>query len=133
MAPVFFLPYLPHDLEEASYAHMAKKVGRPVPALGARAYSMSFEHDGVLWIATVGETLKGCAPILRNGEKTYSRQVMEDPALVLAIFPGVPYCVMTAGCSNMPSHFANSFYAEPKGIELFSWQHSVRARMRGAA
>jgi hypothetical protein len=118
MAPVFFLPYLPPALEEASYAHMAKKVDRPVPPPGARVYAISFEHDGILWIATVGETLKGCAPVHRNCEEA-EMQVIEDTALILAIFAGLPYCVITAGCANIPSHFANPFYADPKGIELF--------------
>ena len=41
-----------------------------------------------------------------------------DPALILAIFPTVPYCVVTY--SNGRSHFGHIFYATPAGVELFS-------------
>ena len=41
-----------------------------------------------------------------------------NPALILAIFPRVPFCVATY--SNGKSHFGPIFYASPIEIELFS-------------
>jgi hypothetical protein len=40
------------------------------------------------------------------------------PALILAIFPKVSYCVVTY--SNGKSHFGQIFYVTPRGVELFS-------------
>ncbi len=111
--PVFFLPSCPPDEQEEAYAQIASKVERSIPCLGDRVYSVSFHHDGTLWIATVGERLKG-----RADTDGYTR--VEDLALVLAIFPDDPYCIVTD--SNPGSQFGNLVYAEtPISIEYFFW------------
>jgi hypothetical protein len=116
--PVFFLPFLSPDLQEASYAHLAERCDRSVPALDSRVYSVTFERDGVVWIAMVGECLKGHRPGLMKHRKT-GRQ-MEDPAMVLAIFPDVPYCIVTDAGASRGSHFENPLYVTPIGTKLFS-------------
>ena len=94
---------------------MAQACDREVPPIGKRIYSISFEHDGILWTATVGEHLRGRKSV--RGKEAVEWHI-GDPALVLAIFPRVPYCIMTY--SNGKSHFGSVFYATPRGVELFS-------------
>jgi hypothetical protein len=66
---------------------------------------------------TVGEHLRGRKSVKVKNKETVQWQI-DDPALILAIFPEVPYCVVTY--SNGKSHFGELFYATPRGIELFS-------------
>jgi hypothetical protein len=54
-----------------------------------------------------------------RGKETVEWNI-SDPALILAIFPRVPFCVVTH--SNGKSHFEPIFYATPRGVELFSGQ-----------
>ena len=115
--PAFFLPHCPIESQEASYTHIAKDCNRVVPPIGNRIYSISFEHDGILWTATVGEHLRGRKYMKVKGKDTVEWHI-GDPALILAIFPTVPYCVVTY--SNGRSHFGHIFYATPAGVELFS-------------
>ena len=119
MAPRFFLPYLSQEAEEASFAHIARQCERTVPAPGARVYSISFERGGITWIATVGEQLRGRKPIRVKRKETGQWRDIRDTALVLAIFPGEPYIVVTRPGSN--SHFRGTkVYATPTGVWLFS-------------
>jgi hypothetical protein len=118
-APEFFLPPTSHEGEEAAFNHMANGLNRPVPALGDRVYSISFESDGTLWVATVGERLKGRKPRLVKGKNIGWEVWFDDPALVLAIFPPVPYFVVVL--PDIHSHFRDqAFAATPIGIERFS-------------
>src|ERR1700760_4973064 len=55
--PFFFLPFLPPELAEASYARMAEKCDKIAPGPGRRVYSISFVHQSVIWVATVGKRL----------------------------------------------------------------------------
>ena len=48
--PLFFLPFLPPELAEASYAHMAEKCDKIAPGPGGRVYSISFMHQTALWV-----------------------------------------------------------------------------------
>jgi hypothetical protein len=74
---------------------MANGLNRPVPAIGERVYSISFDSDGTLWKATVGEGLKGRKPKLVKGKNVgWEDWWFDDTALVLAIFPPVPYFVV---------------------------------------
>jgi hypothetical protein len=115
--PTFFLPQCPPESEEAVYAQIAESCVRQVPPIGSRIYSISFEHDSIIWTATVGEHLRGRKPV-KVGNKGTVEWNIGDPALILAIFPRVPFCVMTY--SNGKSHFGQIFYASPIEIELFS-------------
>ena len=113
--PLFFLPYLPEELAEASYAHMAEKCDKTAPGPQGRVYSISFVHETVVWIATVGKHLKGHRPRHRG-----TGRLIEDPAMVLAIFPGTPYTIVTDALHTTSSHFPNIFPATPVEVEYFS-------------
>jgi hypothetical protein len=117
--PAFFLPHCPVEHQEGSYAHMAKGCECDVPPIGKRAFSISFEHGGIVWIATVGKNLRGRKSILVKHKETGRWRDIHDTALVLAIFPGEPYCVVTYPGSN--SHFRGMrIYAIPTGVALFA-------------
>jgi hypothetical protein len=113
----FFIPQCPPEIEEAVYAHIAESCVREVPPIGRRIYSISFEHDGIVWTATVGEHMRGRKRVIVRGKETVEWNI-GDPALILAIFPRVPYCVVTSSMGK--SHFGQIFYATPSGVELFS-------------
>jgi hypothetical protein len=119
-APEFFLPPTSHEGQEESFAYMANGLRRPVPPIGERVYSISFESDGILWKATVGERLKSRKPKLVKGKNVgWEDWWLDDTALVLAIFPPVPYFVVQL--PDVHSHFrAQVFAATPRGITLFS-------------
>jgi hypothetical protein len=116
-APAFFVPAADSDNEESVYAEFADWCGRPVPSRGERIYSITFIHDGVEWTATVDEQLQG----FERG--TTPRKRTSDPALVLAIFPGNPYMVVTNHrvAENVGSKWVNPFLAgEPKSVTYFT-------------
>jgi hypothetical protein len=119
--PEFFLPATSHKNQEAAFAYMANRLNRPVPAIGERVYWVSFESDGTLWKATVGERLKGRKPRTLKGKNGggWEDWWFDDPALVLAIFPPAPYFVVVL--PDVHSHFRDhAFDATPVGFELFS-------------
>ena len=113
--PLFFLPFLPSELAEASYAHMAEKCEKIAPGPEGRVYSISFVPEGVVWVATVGKRLKGH----RTGHRA-TVKLIEDPAMVLAIFPGTPYSIVTDALHNIGSNFENIFFGTPMAVEYFS-------------
>jgi hypothetical protein len=116
MVPGFFLPYLSPHFKEGSYAHIAEQCERAVPALGDRVYSVSFVRGGTFWIATVGKHLRGRKPMRRKQAGQW-RDIF-DSALVLAIFPGDPYIVVT--CPGGNSCFRGTrIYTNPRGVQLF--------------
>jgi hypothetical protein len=113
--PLFFLPFLPPGLAEAYYAHMAEKCDRIAPGPRGRVYSISFVNERVVWVATVGKHLKGH----RSGHRT-KESLIEDPALVLALFPGSPYTIVTDALHTAGSNFPNIFLGTPVEVEYFS-------------
>jgi hypothetical protein len=113
--PLFFLPFLPPELAEASYAYMADKCQQIAPGPGGRVYSISFVHQRVVWVATVGKRLRG-----RRPEHKATARLIEDPAMVLAIFPGTPYCIVTDARHTTDSNFENIFFGTPVEVEYFS-------------
>jgi hypothetical protein len=115
--PAFFLPRCSHESQEDVYARIAERCGREVLPIGRRIYSISFERDGIVWTATVGEHLRGRKSMKVRGKETVEWNI-GDPALILAIFPSVPFCVVTL--SNGKSYFRPIFHATPRGVELFS-------------
>ena len=115
--PAFFLPRCSHESQEDVYARIAERCDREVPPIGRRIYSISFERDGIVWTVTVGEHLRGRKSMKVRGKETVEWNI-GDPALVLAIFPRVPYCVVTSSMGK--SRFGQIFYATPRGVELFS-------------
>ena len=83
--------------EDKVYADLAKWRRAGVPEPSARVYSITYLHDGDEWTATVGEQLRGIrmkTSRLRGTNVERSIRIA-NPAIVLAIFQGVPYTVVT--------------------------------------
>jgi hypothetical protein len=95
-------------------------LNRAVPPIGERVYSISFESDGTLWVAKVGERLKGRKAKLVKGKNVgWEEWWFDDPAYVLAIFSGSPFIVVVL--PDPHSHFRDqAIGATPIGIELFA-------------
>lgn len=118
--PPFFIPGVAADDLEKTYDAMARVAGGPAPALGRRVYSIAFQHDGVRWIARVGEQLSGVETVTKRvkGKRIEREKHHSDGATVLAIFPGIPWIVWTNG---VRTRWENPFMAgEPLGVVLFS-------------
>lgn len=106
----FFVPGVddPEQAERA-YAEMAEACGRSVPPPEKRIYSLSYEHDGKEYRATVGKR-REVTVYARTG-----RRVDYDPAktnvyqkgrVIHAIFAGDPtYRILEGGKGR--SEFAN--------------------------
>lgn len=124
-APKFFVPAATPDNQESVYADFARWCGCAVPSPESRIYSITYVHDGEEWTATVGEHLRGIRhrTTRSRGKKIERTQHLSDPAIVLAIFPGVPYMVVTNHriAGNVGSAWENPFLAgQPKSITYFS-------------
>ncbi len=123
--PAFFVPAATAENQESVYADFAKWCGRPVPSQDRRIYSITYMHDGTEWTATIGEHLRGMRRITTRsrGQKIERVQRVSDPAIVLAIFPGVPFMVVTNHriAGNVGSAWENPFLAgQPTDITYFS-------------
>ncbi len=122
-APRFFLPNTESDKREEGYKQIADWLQRPIPE--RRVYAITYEHDSDYWTATIGERLKGSRtvrvrPLRLHKERT---EKLEDPAMVVAIFPGAPYLVVTdSGVSyGQRSGWENPFLAgNPISVTYFS-------------
>ncbi|MFC1944990.1 hypothetical protein ACFLX5_05915 [Chloroflexota bacterium] len=123
-APQFFIPAAQPNEHEREYARLAGIAGYPVPPLGERIYSITYRHDGEEWVATVGKRLHGKKPEKRDrqGNLKKRHKPLSDPAVVLAIFPGVPYVVVTNHRidDHVGSRWENPFYVgQPQLTILF--------------
>src|SRR4051812_15921217 len=90
-AKQFFVPTATAENQEQVFADFARWCGSPVLDPKERVYSITYDHDGVHWTATVGEPLRGWKlhTYKPRGKKREEHKVpVEDPAVVLAIFPG---------------------------------------------
>jgi hypothetical protein len=121
----FFVPGATPDAQEAVFAELARFAKQPVPPQSERVYSITYDHGGGEWRATVGETLRGVRrKRIRTKGTTVEREMpVHDAALVLAIFPGVPYVVVTdcRPVGRVRSAWRNPFLAgAPKAVTLFS-------------
>ena len=126
-APSFFVPATSPETQEVMFADLARFAGRPVPGLSERVHSITYIHDGEEWIATVGEPLHGVRyQTTGSKDKKIERgHPVADPAVILAIFPGVPYKVVTNShpVGNVRSAWENPFFAgQPKSVTCFSAQ-----------
>lgn len=106
------------------YAQFADWCRTSVPAPDTRVYSIEWIHDGDEWIATVGENLRGRRELTkhRRGQPIVTSSPLSDAALVLAIFPGNPYLVVTDAhpLGAAPSAWVNPLMAGmPKAVQLF--------------
>lgn len=122
--PAFFVPAATPENQEQVFGEFAKWCGVSPPPLDKRIYSIVFGHDGEIWTATVGETLRGERTRTSSvrGKKVERITHVSDPALVLAIFPGSPYQVVTNHNvpENVGSRWVNPFLAgPPKSITHF--------------
>lgn len=123
--PQFFVPATSAQNIDSVYAEFARMCSCAVPHPDRRIYSIIFSHDGERWTATVGETLSGVRTETKRqkGSVVERLQRLSDPAVVLAIFPGVPYMVVTNHgiAGNVGSRWTNPFLAgQPQSVEYFS-------------
>jgi hypothetical protein len=119
--PVFFVPKAEPETWEARYAELAGWCNLTPPAPDKRVYSIQFRHDGDEWTATVGRSLSGTRRQCK-GRQT-EETGLADPAVVLAIFPGRIWMVVTdhriAGGSF--SKWQNPFMAgKPESVSYFA-------------
>jgi hypothetical protein len=132
-APAFFVPAATTENIERVYASFAEMAGRTVPPPGERVYSITYVHNGEEWTATVGERLCGKRYTVTKskGQQFERTQSVSDPALVLAIFPGSPFVIVTNHriAGNVGSKWENPFFAgAPSCVKkVFSGVIEVRA------
>jgi len=117
-APPFFVPESAPETVESDYAGLAELCERGVPEPGDRIYSLEHEHNGARWTVIVGEPLRGLSRPDREGRS----QDLGDPAVVLAIFQGDPFMVVTnyQFVSGVESAWGNPFFVRvPESIVYF--------------
>jgi hypothetical protein len=123
--PAFFVPAATPENQESVYADFAKLTRSAVPPVVRRIYSITYNHDGEEWTATVGQNLTGVRRKTSRvkGVKVEREQRLSDPALVLAIFSGDPFFVVTNHrlVGNVGSRWENPFMAgRPTSVTYFS-------------
>lgn len=98
--PAFFVPFKePHEAD-AAFDSLAKSAGFEATLPRAkRIHLLRFAHNGEMWTAEVGKRLHGRrqGEILIAGKPVRRECETSDAAVVLAIFPGSPYVVITDG------------------------------------
>ena len=122
--PAFFVPAATVDKQESVYAELAEFGRSFVAPIQQRIYSITYTHEGDEWTATVGESLIGVRYQTSRikGVKIDRKQHLGDPAIVLAIFAGHPYIVVTNHrlAGNVGSRWENPFMAgRPTSITYF--------------
>lgn len=126
--PKFFLPMAPGEMsDEEGLSELARFAGCPVPPEGQRVYSITYKHNGEVWTSTVGETSRGTGwKTIGRGRNKREREIpLSDPCIVLAIFPGNPYTIVTDNGirKRRASNWANPFIMGANSIStvvLFS-------------
>lgn len=90
--PKFFVPFIEPEKQEDAYRLFAEMCGTWPRPFNERTYSIVWRHDGVIWTATVGETLRGIETISTGkGRNRLEREVpRSSDDTVLAIFSGHP-------------------------------------------
>lgn len=90
--PRFFVPFVEAEKQGEAYEQIARAIGAVPRAPSDRIYSMTWRHDGTVWTATVGETLRGVGTVSTGrGRERREREVpRHSDDTVLAIFPGSP-------------------------------------------
>lgn len=109
-APQFFVPDVPADQQEAQYASMAEFGRCALPPTEQRIYSITFGHDGTIWTATVGQSMRGVRGQMKRvrGQKVWQETPVYDGTTIAAIFPGHPHVIFHTGGR---SPWQNPFYA----------------------
>jgi hypothetical protein len=121
-APPFFVPAATPEGQEFVFVELARLAAQAVPQPSERIYSITYDHDGEEWTATVGESLRGVRRNRRRSKGSLDREIpLADAALVLAIFPGTPYVVVTDSRPVGRVRSENPFIAGvPKSVTRFS-------------
>jgi hypothetical protein len=123
--PAFFIPEISAEKQEQIYAELAAWCSCKPLAPEERIYSIGFVHDGEVWTATVGKRLSGrrIKRRKRGVEWIELTTPLSDGAMVVAIFAGAPYMVVTNArpFSRVTTAWENPFMAgEPSSITRFS-------------
>lgn len=123
----FFVPDVTPGQEEVVYAELAAFCQRPVPEAQARLYSITFDHDGEEWTATVGQPLSCVRLMVRRflskRIEPISVNHLGDGDTVVAIFDGYPLVVVTKRRfgPGVRSDWVNPFYVgKTKSAAYFS-------------
>jgi hypothetical protein len=98
VTPAFFVPEVPPERTEAEwYALLAGVAQVPIPPPAQRVYSITYTHNGETWTSTVGERSRGTRTreVGRGRARRSHTTALNDPAIVLAIFPGNPHVIVT--------------------------------------
>ena len=122
-APSFFVPAATPETQELVYGQLATKCGMQPPRGADRVYSIVFESQGDEWTATVGEALRGVRirRERKKGKQLERAEHLRDRAVVLAIFPGTSYRVVTTHGAARGSAFPNPIEAgSPRSVTRFS-------------
>jgi hypothetical protein len=118
----FFVPQVGEEQAEQAYTELARFAERSALPVEQRVESITFTHNGEEWTARVGATLSGSRSRSprKRGLAPPPPVHLSDAAVVLAIFPGEPYLVVTdAGPGR--SRWANPFYAgRPADVVRFT-------------
>lgn len=107
---------------ERYLGELASFVGRPAPSADNRYQSVTFAHNGEQWTAEVGHELRGEHRVARRRRQGQIEVVtrLQDPAMVLAIFPDSRlWLVVTSArpITSMKSAWENPFIiGEPSVI-----------------
>ena len=122
-SPRFFLPPFSPEEQEEEYRQLAAACHCSIPS--PRIYSITYRHDTDWWTATVGEQLEGShtEQVGPRRNKTERTTRLNDPATVVAIFPGASYIVWTDYGAKLgaPTRWENPFLAGiPTSITYFS-------------
>jgi hypothetical protein len=120
----FFLPRASDDEQaERLYDALAEFAGCAPAPPGRRVHSIAFPQDGARWVAEVGAELTGQRRTqqLRRGELIERTEELSSSSLVLAVYPGTPYVVVTdaAPITGAASEWANPFTAQPEEVTWF--------------
>ena len=122
----FYVPAATPNTQEQVYSEFARWCRCEVPEANKRISSISFIHEGVTWSAKVGEPLCGTEQVTSRskGKKVERTLPRSDPAIVLAIFSGNPFMVVTnhrIGGNNVGSAWENPFMAgRPLTVTYFA-------------
>jgi hypothetical protein len=122
-APAFFVPGVAEDKAEEVFEGLARFAGAAVPPHDERVYRIEWIHDGERWTGEVGRQMHGeKIPTPRRKQRAWTEKV-SDPATVQAIFPGVPWLVVTdkIPIGTARSKWENPFMAgRPTSVVRFS-------------
>ena len=120
----FFLPRASDDEQaERLYEALAEFAGCEPAPVERRVRGIVFASGGARWSAEVGEELTGRRTTrqLRRGAVLERTEELPSSTLVLAIYPGTPFVVVTdaSPITEAASKWANPFSAEPDEVHWF--------------